>query len=488
MTVSAVERAEILSTEAAAVRTTFEVNAKKRGLSSSVVNTATGREYKRKLGTEDFTELYEARTMELRLYFDRTNYSRELILAPSVNTFRSYRALVGFDEFGYLPAGMARDLINSADAMMRDTPDRRMLFFCNLPLGDHHPWFEMTLPRDITAASEEEQYPANPAGHLYIGQTGMLIHRVALADAYAAGHLLYDDRSQPLTYEQCLVYPPLRDGWDVSYALQHKPGGASVIDILAVVTAQQRGAEVHHGVAQCHFVHVDNEADFNRALRLLQASLRAGEVGIGFDVATTTAQVSNPSSVTVRERIGTERFDRLKVVWKERKPQVVRERLRRIIDLVRQRPNGGLARRLCIDASNERYFAEETADLLAPLIPTQLVVAGNAVEPRPSGYSERDGSINYKTWLGDVEAANVNEGRLALPCHDYIKADYRMVLKDSGRFLCVPDPLTGAHGDTFDSGKLAELALFSGSGVKIMSTTGRKADIVSKRRERGVSF
>jgi hypothetical protein len=233
---------------------------------------------------------------------------------------------------------------------------------------------------------------------------------------------------------------------------------------------------------------VESDADFQRALNLLCGCLRDGAVGIGFDVATTTAQVSNPSSVTIREKIGYERFDRLKLCWKERKPQIARHRLEAIVKTIRSRPNGGPARRLCIDASNERYFAEETADLLAPLVPVQLVVAGNAVEPRPSGYSSRDGNVNYKTWLGDLEAANVNEGRLALPADDYIKADYRMVLKDAGRYVCVPDPQTGAHGDTFDSGKLAELALFSGAAGRILVTTGRRAEIMAERRDRSVSL
>lgn len=471
MTLTAIEQAEMLASEASALRGSLEENAESRGLEFKVANAATGKEYKSRLSEKEFAELYQARAMELRLYFSPSSYSRLLILAPSIQTFRSYRALVGFDEFGYMPQAMAADLINSADAMMRDTPDRKMLFFCNLSLGDNHPWFEMTMPRDVAAPSEEDQFPANAEGHLYIGQTGMLVHRVALKDAYLAGHMLYDDQGRPMTYEQCKAFPQMRGGWDVSYALNHKPGGASVIDIVAMITAQRRG----HG--QCHFVYVDSDAEFQRALALLRASLGAGQVGLGFDVATTTGEVSNPSSVTVRERIGNDRFDRLKVVWKERKPQVARERLEAIIRTVGARPEGGWPRRLCIDASNERYFAEETADLFADLVPCQLVISGNAVDPRPPGYSDRDGNVNYKTWLGDTEAAIVNDGRLALPPDEYIKKDYRMVMKDGGRYVCVPDNQTGAHGDTFDSGKLAELALMAGGitdfGSVAIATHGR---------------
>jgi hypothetical protein len=219
MTLTAIEQAEILASEAAAVLSGMEANANENGLDFKIANSATGKEYKSKLSQDEAVELYQARAMELRLYFDRTRYSRELILAPSVSTFRSYRALVGLDEFGYMPKAGAVDLINSADAMMRDTPDRRMLFFCNLCLDDGHPWYEQTMPRDITANNEEDQFPANDRGHLYIGQTGMLVHRVALKDAYAAGHLLYDDEGKAMTYEQCRKFPSMRGGWDVSYAL-----------------------------------------------------------------------------------------------------------------------------------------------------------------------------------------------------------------------------------------------------------------------------
>jgi len=457
MTVTAIEQAEIISAEAAAVRSVLESGAEKGGLDFKIANSETGANYAN-VSENEFADLYQARKLELRLYFDRTNYSRELILAPSVSTFRSYRALVGFDEIGYMPPAEVRDLINSADAMMRDTPDRSMLFASNLSLSDAHPWFEMTMPREITASTEEDQFPPNPKGHLYIGQGGMLIHRVALKDAYAAGHVLYDDHGKPMDYEQCRRFPQLRAGWDVSYALNHKPGGAAVIDLIALLTAQRRGA------GQCNFVYVDSDAEFNRAVHLLRANLKDGAVGIGFDVATTTGELSNPSSVTVSERIGGERFHRLVAVWKERKPQVARERLEQIIRAVRDRSEGGPARRLCIDASNERYFAEETADLFAPKIPVQLIISGNTVEPRPPGYSERDGNINYKTYLGDIYAASVNDGRIALPPDEYLKTDHRLVMKDAGRYICTPDSMTGAHGDTFDSGKLAEFALSGTQG------------------------
>lgn len=480
MTLTAIEQAEILTAEAVAVRGVLEAGASEHNLNFQVADAESGKVYG-PMSEKNFTDLYQARKMELRLYFDRTSYSRELILAPSVQTFRSYRALTGFDEFGYMPRAGAKDLINSADAMMRDTPDRRMLFASNLCLEDDHPWFEMTLARNITSDTEDGQFPADAAGHLYFGQTGILIHRVALKDAYAAGHILYDDRGQAMDYEQCRKFPQMRSGWDVSYALNHKEGGAAVIDLLAMITCQRRGA------GQCSFVYVDSDAEFRRSLSLLQGNLGAGRVGIGFDVATTTGEVSNPSSVTVTEKIGNDRFQRLVCVWKEKKPQVARERLAAIVRTVAARPAGGGAARLGIDASNERYFAEETADIFRAEVPVQLVIAGNIVEPRPPGYSEKDGNINHKTYLGDIYAAAINDGRYGLPTDEYLKTDHRLVMKDGGRYVCIPDPSSGAHGDTFDSGKIAEFMLMNCFDAgRFIPPSGRRAELMQERRRREV--
>jgi len=469
MSLTAIEQSGMVMQEAAAVRAAFESGAAEKGLDFKIAD-ASRDKILAGLTPDDFANLYQSRKMELRLYFDKTHYSREQVVAPNPQTMRGWRGKVLFDEFGYIPKAQAEELRVAADPMMRDTPDLAMIYACNLPLDDRHPWFEMTLPKEITAATEEDQFPPDANGHFYIGQQGILIHRVALKDAYAAGHLLYDDYGQPMNYEQCRKFPQMRGGWDISYALNHKPGGASVIDLIALVTAQRRGS------GQCSFVYVDSDAEFRHGLDLLRANLKDSPVGIGFDIATTTGELSNPSSVTVTERVGSERYQRLVCVWKEKKPQIARERLAAIVAAVKSRPAGGGARRLGIDASNERYFAEETADIMASQVPVQLVISGNTVEPRPPGYSEKDGNINYKTFLGDLYAASVNDGRIVMPPDEYLKADHRMVMKDGGRYICVPDA-DGRHGDTFDSGKIAEFMLMAGGGINAESVKNIKVGI-----------
>lgn len=467
VTLSAVEQAMIVLNEAAAQRAVFETGAADHKLNFVVADSAKDKPLKG-LTAEDFADLYQSSRMELRLYFDNTHFSRQLVIAPNPATARGWRGLVLRDECGFTAANLENELRVATDPMMRDTPDLKIVYASNLSSDDRHPWFETTMPREITAGTEEEQFPAQAAGHFYRGQNGMLIHRVALKDAYAAGHALFDDAGQPMTYDQCRVFPQFRMGWDESYALNHKPGGAAAIDLVALLTAQRRG------LGHCAFILIDEDIqfpheyslakdhpEFRRALQLLSELLTDGPVGIGFDVASTTNESSNPSSITVMEKVGGDDVQRLVLVFKQRKRKIMSGRLAEIVKCVRARPAGGPARRLCIDSSNEMLAAEETKDDLSHLIPVELVRGNNNVEPRPPGYTDE---INYKTYQGDLYCASINDGRAVLPHDHYLKSDHRLLRKDQGRYLCDVGE-GGQHGDTIDSGKQARWALISASGA-----------------------
>lgn len=443
MTLSSVEQAQIVAQEASAIRSVFEENAAARQLGMQVANAETGKEY-RSLTPEDFAELYKSSKMEMRLYFDRTAFSRLRIIAPNPATARGWGGTVLRDEAGYTQAALEKDLRIATKPIFDTDPSFKLIYASNLSKDDRHPFFEDTMP------PADVELPVSPAGNLYRGQTGMIVHRVTLADAYAAGHVLYDDRGTPLTYLQFIGDPSNKIGAEINYTLEHKAGGTAAVDLIALLTAQRRGSE------QCALFFIDGEMDLKAAIQWLSAKLGDGPVGLGFDVATTERATSNPSSLTVTESRGNEYIQRAVLVWKERKPQVARERLTDVIQAIRQRPAGGGARRLCIDATNERLFAEETRDLFRGIIPVELVVSSNGVSP--AGYVE---STNYKTWLGDLYSGAINDNRYLLAPHAYLKNDHRIVVKDRGLYQCDADPTTGAHGDTFDSGKLAQHALTS---------------------------
>jgi hypothetical protein len=440
--VTAAEQAIIVSQEALAVLDALGTGADDKGLQLECADAETGKAY-RGVKREDFADLYQSKKLELRLKFSKDDYSRLLVIAPNPATARGWGGTVVRDECGFTRAGLETELKIAVDPIFRTDPSFKMIYASNLPRDDRHPWFEMTLP------PPDAQFPANPAGHFYRGQGGILIHRVSLADAYAAGHVLYDNRGAAMTLEQFRSEPDNRIQLPTSYDLIHAAGGTAAIDLMALLHAQQAGA------TRCAFVLVDSEADFLHGLQLLRALLTDAPVGIGVDVATTTNETSNPSSVTVTEKAGLIRRQRLVIIWKERRELVQRERLRAIVNVVRERPAGGPARRLCIDGSNERFFAEGTQAEFRGLIPVEVVINGASVQPLPAGYQE---AINYKTFLGDLYCAAVNEGLTEMPSAAYVKDDHRLTVKNGGRYVCDPQP-DGKHGDTFDSGKLAEYAL-----------------------------
>ena len=351
MTVTATEQAILVANEAQAVQSVFEDNAAAQKLDFKCADAESGKVYAG-LTREDFADLYKSKRLEMRLYHDRTAYSRQLVIAPNPATARGWRGTVLRDEAGFTPTNLELALREAVDPIFRDVPDLKMIYASNLPRDDRHPFFEMTMPPG------GEELPVNAAGNFYRGQNGILVHRVTLRDAYAAGHTLYDNKGQPMTYEEFASDPANKAQMPFNYDLEHVMGGSAAIDLLALLVAQQRGA------GQCVFVFVDSDSDFQRAVAMLHGLLGTGAVAIGFDPATTTKETSNPSAITLTEQNGNERAQRLVICWKEKKPQIVRERLRALISAVRQRPSGGPARRLMIAATNERYFAEETRDIL----------------------------------------------------------------------------------------------------------------------------
>lgn len=480
-TLSTAEQAQMVAREAAAVRATMQESTDAAGgkLQLKCANAETGKVYSH-LTAEDFADLYRSSRLELRLYFDRTSYSRMLIIAPNPATARGWTGTVVRDEAGFTHPHLETDLQVAVKPIMDTDPTFKLIYASNLCRNDRHPFFEMTLP------PPGSEFPPKAEGHFYRGQNGILIHRVALADAYAAGHVLYDQREgKPMTYEEFCADPANRLGLDDSYRLIHKASGNAVIDLFALTTSQTRG------IGQCFCTVIQSEAEFLHALTQLRRLLGPGPVGLGFDVATTTNDVSNPSSLTITEKIGVEKVQRAVLLWKEKDPKVARARLRAAIESVKLRASGGPARRLCIDATNEVYFARETAQELAGLIPVELVDARLAVDPVPSGYVR---TPNYKTLLGDRYAAQVNDNRYILPPETYLKNDHRLPTKNGDHYDCEVGP-DGEHGDTFDSGKLADWALEGAGGpVAYERTTaaapedepdpdGRGYRIPSRKRE-----
>jgi len=446
MAYSATEQALKVKQEADALRASLQnsCDASAGRLQLVVANAESGKSYQG-LSDDDYRDLYSSKRLEFRLHFTRTRYSRMVVIAPNPATARGWGGWVFRDEQQFTHPDLERELQTATDPIIDTDPTFRLIYASNLCGDDRHPGYEMTLPREAGV------FNPHPRGHLYVSQTGITVHRVDLADAYAAGHTLYDKRSgKPISLETALA------GMSVTarkqnYMLIHEPSGTAAVEALALHTAQTRG------VGRCTCIYIDTDADFLKACRWLSERLIPGKpTGVGFDVATTTRGTSNPSSATVTQDLGIEKMTVLTAIWKTRDPKLARERLRAILmacDVARSR-----ARRLCIDASNEQYFAEETRQEFRGIVPVELILGGSRVDELPS--TDEPPPI-YKTYLGDLYSAEINDNHYVLPPEEYLKKDHRSVVKDRGTYDAAIDR-DGGHGDTFDSGKLALWALRSG--------------------------
>lgn len=73
-----------------------------------------------------------------------------------------------------------------------------------------------------------------------------------------------------------------------------------------------------------------------------------------------------------------------------------------------------------------------------------------------------DKPTNWKEYLGNRLVSKLDDNNLTPPSDPYTRTDYRLVMKDRGKFVCVPND-QGMHGDCFDADKLAGHALTASS-------------------------
>ena len=419
-----------------------------------------------KLTEDDFAELFEAQRLEFRLWHDQTSYSRTLIIAPNPSTAVGWTGDVMLDEVGRIKN--FREVWEAVEPIVSSDPNFRLLLCTTPPPDDTHYSFEMLAPPIGT------EFPPSAAGNWYRSELGVTVLRVDAYDAWLDGVPVYDmDEGKPLSPEEHRRRALDKEAWDRNYGVKFVLGGTAAVGLLQLDTAMRRG------IGQCACIIVEDDMDFERGLVFLREHLGAGPVGLGWDLATTEKESSNPSSFTVMEREGIESFGRATFVWKTRDPDLAKERARRLVETVNQRQEGGPARRLCIDATNERYFATEVQNEFGGLLPVQLVIASETIE-QPGAEP-----MTMKSFLGNRLVGTLDDNHMTLPPERYVKEDFRLVKRDRGSFVCSLGP-NGEHGDTFDSHKLALEALENRNVPTPPKAIDRGGDRSAARRERTV--
>ena len=399
------------------------------------------------ISPDDFADLYEATRLEFRLYHSRSVFSRTKVVALNAAAVGETGDLI-LDEVGRVKN--FREVVEAVMPIIASNPDFRCIYTTTPPPDDTHYSFELLAP-PIGA-----DLPVKASGNWYQSELGVWVLRITAHDAYADGVPLYDDDTgAEISPTESRARAHDKDGWDRNYGCRFVLGGTAACGLLQLDTAQRRGLQ------QCALCVIHSDSDFAQALDQVKAHLPdlTGPLGLGWDLATTTSETSNPSALAIVEQQGRDIIARAVLVWKTADPDVALARVRGVIAALTTRQVGGRPRRLCIDATNERYFSQTCRRELATLLPVELVIGSETIEvpaePAP---------ITMKQYLGGQLVAELDDNHLTLPADRYLREDWRLVRKEKGQFVCEPDA-AGRHGDTFDAVKLGLRALRSSAGA-----------------------
>lgn len=454
---------EIVRKEAEALQAAFRTVASDAH-SLQLADSESGKAIINTLDADAFADLYEHSRLEFRLYHDRTTYSRTKVVALTAAAVGETGDMI-IDE----PSRVRnfREVWEAVTPIIASNPSFRCLLTLTPPLDDSHYTFELLAP-PVGA-----DLPISPCGNWYRSELGVWVLRVTAEDAFADGLPLYDDDTgAPISPAESRQRAADKDAWDRNYGCKFVIGGTAACGFIALDTAQARG------IGQCALFQCQNDGDFAAGITWLAAHVGTQPVALGFDVATTTKGSSNPSALAVVEDHGKEVVVRAVFTWKTNDPAVATERVARTIATLATRKTGGRARKLCIDGSNEAYFATALKTHLRAALPVEIVKGGEVPDlpGEPMNNKQRDGGRLI---------ALLDDNHLTLPPERALKADWRLVRKDRGQLVCEPDP-EGHHGDTFDATKLAVRALKGGSAGVYYVATGHRADVLAERRKREV--
>lgn len=374
----------------------------------------------------DFEALKDAFTagkLEVRFTHPDGRVSRLKVLAPNPATARGFTGTVFLDEIGFIPD--FRALWDAVEPITSSDPTFRLIMCTTPPADAAHYSHELIVP---PAGLEFEEI--NPDGIWYRSEAGIMVHRVDAWDACEAGAQLYHPETRKaLTADEHRSIALDKEAWDRNYGLRLASTGTAAVSLNALNTAQTR--EEAKG---CLFFDGELPADWRERLGPID-----GQVTLGFDVATTEKNTSNPSSVSIIAQSSCGHSVRLIFRWKTDDPDISTGYLR---EFVTSLP----VRCLVVDASNERFFAARVRNELSRYCPVRLVVSSENIKVGTD-------TMPMKTYLGNLVVNALDEGRLALSSAREVRTDFRLVRKSRGRFDNEVDG-SGNHGDTFDSVKL----------------------------------
>lgn len=181
-------------------------------------------------------DLFEHQKLETKIWHNRTQFSRSLVVAPNPDTAVGWTGNVIMDEVGRIPD--FRDVFEAMEPIVSANPNFKMRLATTPPPDDAHYSYELLAP---PAGSE---FKTSPRGNYYTTDAGITVHRVDAADGYAAGVPLYDLKSRKaLSPDEHRALAVDRQAWDRNYGLAFLEGGVTALSRMALLHAQGFGAD-----------------------------------------------------------------------------------------------------------------------------------------------------------------------------------------------------------------------------------------------------
>jgi hypothetical protein len=191
-------------------------------------------------------DIFEHSKLETKLWHDRTTCSRTRVIAPNPDTAVGWTGSIYFDEVGRAPNAQA--VLEAIIPFMRSNPDFRFRLATTPPPDDKHYTFELFAP---PAGLE---FPINPKGNFYRSAAGIMVHRVDIDDAAAAGvKVFHPDTGKPITPAEDRALSFDRTAWDRNNKLSFLAGGTAAVSLAAIARAQGLG------VGQCTGANITEE-------------------------------------------------------------------------------------------------------------------------------------------------------------------------------------------------------------------------------------
>lgn len=185
-----------------------------------------------------------------------------------------------------------------------------------------------------------------------------------------------------------------------------------------------------------------------------------GPVGIGLDPGTTTKKTSNPTGLALIQEVGADYIARVVVRFKTSDPDVVIALVRELCSL----PHSLRVRRICADATSEKFFVANLRKAMAGIVPVDGIVGSENTEYRGE-------KMLLKAFTGNQLVHTMEDGHLLLPNEKWLEKDLRSVKRANGTFEADVDA-EGNHADCFDAIKLGLHALMRGGGRVEASAAG----------------